>query len=335
MSHSFSSPLAERLQAFLAFKRSLGHPYRRAEYTLHSFDRFVQQRSSRHRPINLQSLILGWLGCVEGRKPVSVTNELGVLREFCRFLRRTDSTVVVPDRNWAPQSTESQFLPHVFSEEQIRTLLGLAKTVSGSPFRSKTIRALILILYCTGLRFGEAIRLKLRDVDLKQSTLFVRDSKRKSRWVPFGEDLATVLQDYRDARDRLAPPAPGSALFVRPDGVSLSVAAASSMLRSLLRRAGMKPPRGRIGPRPYDFRHTYAVHRLTRWYHEGVDIHSQLPMLSAYMGHTDLSGTEKYLTATPELLEIAASRFEARLRNLKDVKDVQARSGPKRSPASG
>lgn len=327
----FGSPLAERFQAFLQFKRSLGHSYQRAEYTLHSFDRFVQQHTSSHQAIDLQHLILEWLGSVKGRKPVSVTNELGVLREFCHYLRRSDPTVVIPGRDWAPQSTESQFLPYVFSGEQIRILLRLARKISGPPFRARTIRTLILSLYCTGLRIGEAIRLKVRDVDLKQSTFLVCDSKRKTRWVPFREDLTTVLQDYRDERDLLAPTAPECAFFVRPDGATLSVNAASSALRRLLRRSGMKPPKGRIGPRPYDFRHTYAVHRLTSWYREGIDIHSQLPLLSAYMGHNDLSGTEKYLTATPELLEIAASRFEMRLQNPEDVKDVQTPREPKRS----
>ena len=88
---------------------------------------------------------------------------------------------------------------------------------------------------------------------------------------------------------------------------------ASETVRRLLRAAGLKPPFGRVGPRPYDFRHTYAVHRLTRWYREGVDVNSRLPWLSAYMGHDDILGTESYLTATPELLAIASGRFEQHL----------------------
>jgi hypothetical protein len=59
-------------------------------------------------------------------------------------------------------------------------------------------------------------------------------------------------------------------------------------------------------------RHTFAVHRLTRWYREGVDLHGHLPWLSAYLGHVDLLGTETYLTATPELLALAGERFRRR-----------------------
>ena len=53
--------------------------------------------------------------------------------------------------------------------------------------------------------------------------------------------------------------------------------------------------RGRIGPRPYDLRHTFAVQRLSSWYRQGADLHARLPWLSAYMGHDDILGTETYL----------------------------------------
>jgi integrase len=80
----------------------------------------------------------------------------------------------------------------------------------------------------------------------------------------------------------------------------------------MYRMAGLKPAIGRVGPRPYDLRHTFAVHRLTRWYRQRVDLHARLPWLSAYLGHVNLLGTEVYLTATPELLALAARRFRRR-----------------------
>jgi integrase/recombinase XerD len=61
-------------------------------------------------------------------------------------------------------------------------------------------------------------------------------------------------------------------------------------------------------------RHAFAVQRLTRWYRQGVDLHARLPWLSAYMGHVDIVGTETYLNATPELLELAAHRLQRRYR---------------------
>ena len=81
-------------------------------------------------------------------------------------------------------------------------------------------------------------------------------------------------------------------------------------MRRLLRELDIKPESGRVGARPYEFRHAFAVHRLTAWALEGVDIQARLPSLSAYLGHQNLLGTEVYLLATPQLLELASSRFE-------------------------
>ena len=104
------------------------------------------------------------------------------------------------------------------------------------------------------------------------------------------------------------------ALLPRLDASPLTIGSASNALRQLLRKLGMKPPSGRIGARPYELRHAFAVHRLTAWAKEGADIHAKLPWLSAYLGHQSVLGTEVYLKATPQLLELASSRFEQHLR---------------------
>jgi integrase len=61
--------------------------------------------------------------------------------------------------------------------------------------------------------------------------------------------------------------------------------------------------------RIHDIRHTFAVHRLLRWYREGADVQSKLPLLSAFMGHTEIRSTEVYLTITMDLLKEANDRF--------------------------
>jgi len=168
------------------------------------------------------------------------------------------------------------------------------------------------------LRFGEAVRLQQGDLDLKNNLIFVRQSKGRSRQVPFQADLAQQFSLYlaeRTALLRCLRPRSAedpSALFIGRNGRPISLKGASNVVRRLLRRLGIKPATGRVGPRPYDLRHAFAVHRLTAWYHEGVDIHARLPWLSAYMGHVDVLGTETYLHATPELLQLASDRFASR-----------------------
>jgi integrase len=132
--------------------------------------------------------------------------------------------------------------------------------------------------------------------------------------VPFGVDLAREIRHYLD--DSPCHVRSGSNrtnLFVDRYGEPLKKTAIQYIFTTLLRKEGLKPPRGRMGARPYDFRHAFAVHRLTDWYHKGIDVHARLPWLSAYMGHLNVLGTEVYLHATPELLQLASQRLKRRL----------------------
>jgi len=240
--------------------------------------------------------------------------DLGTLRQFFRYRRRFDADGFVPGREWAPQATSSSFMPHVFSTDQVRALLHEAGRLRYDLRARPVIRLLILIVYCTGLRFGEAVRLTLQDVDLGGRVFHIRESKGKTRWVPFRTDLGRELKKYRRQRDRVASVALQAPFLIRPDGQACSVRGVSGIIRGMLRRLGLKPLRGRVGPRPYDLRHAFAVHRLVAWHRAGVDVHPRLPWLSAYLGHQDIMGTEVYLHATPELLELASRRLHTRLR---------------------
>ena len=313
MNEDFHSPLARELGQFVAHRRAMGYSYHRVVATLQSFDRYVLAHGGSKRALPLAELLRGWLSRRSGRKPVSVAVDLGALRQFFRYRRRFDSDGFVPGREWAPQSPHSDFVPHVFSADQIRALLDEAGRLRCDLRARPVIRLLILILYCTGLRFGEAVRLEIQDVDLHGRVFHVRESKGKTRWVPFRVDLARDLQRSRRQRDGVASTAPHAPFLIRPDGQAFTVKGASSIVRGMLRRLGFKPLRGRVGPRPYDLRHTFAVHRLTSWHRARVDVHARFPLLSAYLGHDDIMGTEVYLHATPELMELASRRLHTRL----------------------
>jgi len=315
MKRDFASSLANDIKEFLKFKRALGHPYDRGEKTLLSLDRYINEHSDVTNPLEFERLLFGWLSRIEKRKPVTVATDLGVIRQFCLYKRRKDPGAFVPDRHWAPQSTESDFAPYIFSSTEMVNMLKCTDTIRPPKIRGISIRMWILILYCTGLRPGEALRLQLRDVNLENQLFAIRNSKGKTRQVPFKDDLRQELEAYLDERSSIASTTCKAPLLVCPDGSQIQASNASRILRCLLRRIGLKPQRGRIGPRPYDLRHTFAVHRLTAWYHDNIDINAKLPLLSAYMGHENILGTEVYLTATPELLETAATRFQELVQN--------------------
>ena len=312
MTVGFRSPLSDSLRGFLRFKRSLGYRYQRAEYTLQEFDRFLERQVEQDPNWRLDRAILAWLASKPERKAVSVSMDAVVLRQFCVYLRRLPGRRSIAEPLWPQLPMESSFVPHFLSEKNVRRLLELSADLDRPAFRAPLYRALLLLLYCTGLRFGEALRLRFRDVDTRAGVLFVEMFKGRSRWVPFHRSLSRELDKYLLVRRAFASAEPDDRFLVGINRQRLPVNTASGTLRRLFQKAGLKPPRGRVGPRPYDLRHAFAVHRLTRWYRQGVDLHARLPWLSAYMGHTDILGTETYLTATPELLGLAADRFRRR-----------------------
>src|SRR5690606_9356810 len=237
------------------------------------------------------------------RTPTGTAQQFGTIRELCRYRQRRDPRSYVPDRALAPRRGP-KFLPYALSPDQVRTVIGAARGYRGAVFWGEMFELLLLMWYCTGLRPGEPLRMTLADLDLTSRTFLIRESKGRTRVVPFGADLARKIRRYLSKRALLAPA--GDRLLLDRNGQALRMRSVTKVVCKLFRRLGLKPDCGPGGPRPYDFRHAFAVHRLTRWYAQGVALHARLPWLSAYMGHDDLLGTELYLHATPALLRAAS-----------------------------
>ena len=248
--------LAHDADEFLAFKRAMGMGYRRAEFVLNSFVRFVRDRYG-EQSAPLEEVVTLWATRVEARKAVTVGNEFGVVRQLCLFRRRSDPRAFVPEHAVAPVK-ESVFVPYIFSREEVLTLIEAASRHEGRSMWGAMLRALTLVLYCTGMRLGEATRLRMEDIDLRRCILTVQRSKGRSRILPVRDDLVAELNRYLRQREQvLVVTGVGAslALFVRRDGSALTLRAASDVLRRLLRDLGLKPARGRCGARPYEFRH--------------------------------------------------------------------------------
>jgi len=312
MTNIFHGPTANELRAFLQFKRSFGYGYMRAEFTLREFDRFLIEYAARNRGWKLDQAAIAWLSSKPRRKPVSVSADAAVLRQFYRYLRRSSEPGTIAEPIWPHLPTESSFVPCSLSEKDILHLLELCADLKRPAFRAALYRALILVLYCTGIRFGEALRLRLRDVDTRAAVLFVNTFKGRARWVPFHRSLSRELDRYLTTRMAYGASDRDTRFFVGVNRRTLPVETAARTFRLLFKRAGLKPEKGRVGPRPYDLRHAFATHCLSRWYCQGVDLHTRLPWLSTYMGHVDIVGTETYLNTTPELLDLAGKRLYRR-----------------------
>lgn len=206
--------------------------------------------------------------------------------------------------------------PYIYSRDELARLFDPA-TVEASrrgavQLDAVTFRTLLLLLYGAGLRFGEATRLTLAEVDLANAVLTIRATKfYKSRLVPVGPQLAALLDSHVSRRRRAGLVDGRDALLLaNQDGTQLASSTVQAAFDRLRRVAGVhRAAGGRTIPRLHDLRHSFAVHRLTTWYRQGADVQRLLPVLSTYLGHADLEGTKVYLSMTPELLEQASLRF--------------------------
>jgi len=205
------------------------------------------------------------------------------------------------------------FKPYIYSPAELRRLLDSTESCRRtlSDLDASVIRALILLMYGAALRPSEALSLRIRDVDLSEAVLTIRDSKFfKSRLVPIGPKTIRLLAEY--ARGQGSPSRkPDDPFFVTRKSEPIPIHMFERAFKHIRKHAGLHRDGGpRCQPRLHDLRHTSAVHRLTSWYREGKDVQKLLPQLSVYMGHTLLAATQVYLSMTPDLPHEASLRFE-------------------------
>jgi len=309
----FGSFLGQLMQEHIAQMRALGYRYETAERVLLRFDRFLQ----RHPELTdkpLSELVEVW--AQERPNPNHQQMAQSVGRVVSKAMHRLDPTVpILPVATAARRRAQREHRrPHLYSDDDIQRLFQAALSFPSpkASLRPVSIYTMMVLAYCAGLRGGEIARLTLADVQLQDGTIDIRESKFfKHRRLPLAPGVVAVLKHYLLEREKAgAPNRPDSGLFWQQQTHKPYARCTVRMLiTEVLRRAGLKPPRGRVGPRPHDFRHSMVGSRMRKWYREGINPQSRLPYLSTYLGHKDLKSTLAYVHITPELLQMASDRF--------------------------
>lgn len=306
----FASALADSFQAFAAYKRSLGQDFRVQETIFADLDRYLRKRPPLEQHLSA-SVLEGWMATTPSIGPNARRRRLLFVRQFCKWMALSEPSFFVPNLLDLPRRLPAR-QPFIYTVSQIQTLLDTAsKLTPVGSLRPRTYRCLIGLLYGAGLRISEALALNVGDFDSGQQLLLIRETKfHKSRYVPLTPSVSASVDDYlrirREAGNALPPEA---SIFVNERGRRCAYQSASRAFLTLARRCGLRGPPGQPGPRIHDLRHAHAVHCLTRWYEEGVDVQAKLPLLSTYLGHSSIAATQVYLTITADLLRLGAARF--------------------------
>lgn len=308
--------LRARVRQYLRERRRLGFQLRSMEYALHSFAHHVDKLEN-PRPLTVE-LMAEW-----ARRDQAVSNDprtwarrLKLLRPFTHWLQQFEPRTEVPDDAIFGRSGE-RLTPHIYGEQELVDLLAAARHLRPD-LRGATYEALFGLLAATGLRVSEAVRLRTGDVDLKTGMLTIQRTKfAKSRQVPLHPSTVEALRRYRRLRDPLIEFTEDTPFFVgsrgQRRGHQLSTRQVDRMFAHLRTQLAWTNRGAHSTPRVHDLRHTFVVRRMIAWHAQGVDIDQAMLALSTYVGHAMVTNTYWYLTAVPELMGLAAAKFEARM----------------------
>jgi len=295
------------VEEYLAYRRGLGFELETPAWLLRDFARHVDRCG--HRGPLTSELATGWALSSRSADPAQPARRLAAVRQFARYLALSEPATEVPPEGLLGRVPRRR-RPHIYSDAELAALLEQARRLlPRRGLRPRTYVAFFSLLAVTGLRLSEACRLERGDVDLDTGVLTVRAGKfRKARLVPLHPSATRALARY--AADRDARCGVTGRFFRTERFPALTPAAVEKTFSRIRQRLGWSA-RGRARrPRIHDLRHTFAVRRLLGWYEEGADLEREILAFSTYLGHAKVSDTYWYLSGVPELLAIAAERFE-------------------------
>jgi len=300
--------LRQSVEEYIALRQAMGFKLHEESRLLPRFIDFLEHQDE---AVITTDLAVRWATQCTAAQPAEWARRLRFVRVFARYRSTTDPRTQIPPTGLLPYRPR-RAEPYIYNDDEINRLLQAAGQLSSSTgLRAYTYVTALGLLAVTGMRISELVTLDNEDVDLAHGQLTIRDAKfGKSRWLPLHSSTQQALQQYVQRRDQHYPIPCSSGFFISEQGTRLTSCRVRATFVQLSRQIGLRGPTDSHGPRLHDFRHRFAVQTLLRWYQEGADVEQHLPELSTYLGHVKVSDTYWYLSATPELLQLALQRSE-------------------------
>jgi len=306
---AFISPFGSMLEKYVEHKRMRGYKFDAGEYNIRQFDAYVAASPTATSQLT-KALVENYIARRPGEKATTQSHRISTVRGFGKYLVRCGIDAYIQ-----PYGTLSVakygFVPHIFSSEEVSRLLSAADALpycANSPLRNIVIPIVFRVIYGCGLRISEAINLTAEDVNLQTGVIHVRATKfNKDRYVPMAQTLLCKCRDYatRVAVDVHTK----SPFFPSPTESFYTKSTIGHAFSQCLAIAGI--PHFDDGPTVHSLRHSWAVQNLVKWDTEGKDVSAMLPYLSAYMGHENLLGSERYLRMTMEMFPKIKKRISS------------------------
>lgn len=300
------SELSGHVEDYLRLRRALGFKLERAGHLLPQLVAYLEAAGA---ATVTSDLAIAWARLPQHTQPNHWAQRLAIARGFARYLQALDPATQVPPPG-VFATRRHRPTPFLWSQRDICRLLESTRALRPA-VRAATYEALFGLLATCGMRVGEAVGLDRDDVDLQAGVITIRHAKfDRPRLVPLHPTVTEALSRYAAERDRLCPRPRARAFFVSCAGTRLDRSGVSKTLRKITASLGIRTET--VHPRAHDLRHSFAVDTLIRWQRSGLSVDEHIATLSTYLGHVSPADTYWYLSASPELMGLAADRLHAR-----------------------
>ena len=300
------SELSGHVEDYLRLRRALGFKLERAGHLLPQLVTYLEAAGA---ATVTSDLAIAWARLPAHTQPNHWAQRLAIARGFARYLRALDPATEVPPPGVFP-TRRHRPTPFLWSQRDIYRLLQSARALRPT-LRAATYETLFGLLATCGMRVGEAVGLDRDDVDLQAGVITIRHAKfDRPRLVPLHPTVTDALSRYAAERDRLCPRPRCRAFFVSSAGTRLDRSGVGKTLSKITTSLGIRTET--VHPRAHDLRHSFAVDTLIRWQRSGLSVDEHIATLSTYLGHVSPADTYWYLSASPELMGLAAQRLHTR-----------------------
>lgn len=296
--------LTVEIDRYLTLRRAAGFKLLDAEHWLRSYARFASKRREQH--VRIDTALEWTLPSVPDQR----RRRLEHLSIFARYARVEDPRHEVPDPAFYALPKSTRRLPFILDAAQVRSIVGAARQLSPAKgLRPHTFATMFGLLAATGMRVGEALR--LRSADYADGGLTIRNTKfLKNRWIPLHSSTCIALNAYLALRTRAA--AGTDHVFISERRKPYSHRGAWQVFATICRGLGIVRSDGPA--HLHDLRHTFAVRALERSRGDRFAIREHMIALMTYLGHASVASTYWYLHATPSLMETISSTTERHFR---------------------
>lgn len=281
---------------YVEYKQNIGCKTTVMEFMLKRFDKFANDRNEKALGIS-KDLADAWCCKFSGESEENRYYRIVILRGFSSFLQIIGYNSYIP----ILPKHQSNFTPYIYTSDEIEKIFKECDRINSYYHLVNSARfsmpCLIRLLYGTGIRVGEALKLKHSDIDFKNECLLLRECKNgKDRYVPLSPSLVLMCHDYVAQKQKFGFSInPESYFFVKCNDTSISPRTVSNHFNHILERAGIMRNENRKGPRLHDLRHTFCINSFVQLCKSGKDIHNVMLILMTYMGHQSIKATNKYV----------------------------------------